>query len=124
MAEAFGGMVGTVVGVVLANEVDGFLTRSLDLGEWRGPIMLGLVTGGITAGASLGVMGVGALLREPGDAAACVLGAFLGGLLALFTEPVLYGISGAELDDPRVEVLGMAALLLAPTVGATVGYNR
>ena len=121
--EALGGAAGTMAGVILVNELNDVLSDALDFGEWRGPLMLGLVTGGITAGASLGVMGVASLLGEEGNPPACVSGAFLGGLVALFTEPVLYELGGFEVDDPRVEALGMTALLLAPAIGATAGFN-
>jgi len=113
-----------MVGVLLAGELGDVLVEIAGLGEYRPPIMLGFLTGGITTGASLGVMGAASLLGEPGNPSACVLGAFLGGLVALFTEPILYGLGGFEIDDPHVEAMGMTALLLAPTIGATIGYNR
>lgn len=123
-AEALGGAVGTMVGVLMAGELGDVLVEAAGLGGYRPPIMLGFLTGGITTGASLGVMGAASLLGETGSPSACVLGAFLGGLVALLTEPVLYGLGGFEIDDPRVEAMGMTALLLAPAIGATIGYNR
>ena len=62
--------------MILAGRLGGALVEAAGLAELRTPIVLGFMTCGITAGASLGVMGAAALLGETGNAPA--IGATIG----------------------------------------------
>jgi len=121
--EIVAGSVTGLVGVVLAGRLGGAFVEAMDLTELRTPIVVGFMTCGVTAGASLGVIGAGNLFGVTGNTPGCVLGALVGGLVGLFTEPLLYSLGPFELEDPFVEAMGMAAIALAPAIGATVGFN-
>ena len=123
-AEILGGAVAGFTGTVLMGRLGGALVDAAGLTETRTPIVVGFMLAGATGGASLGVIGMGALLGEEGNAPACLLGAFLGGLAGIFAEPILYTLSGSEPLDPQLEALGMAAVAFPPAIGATIGFNH
>jgi len=121
--EIVAGSVTGFAGVILAGWVGNAFVEAVGLTELRTPIVVGFGICGITAGASLGVIGAGSLLGATGDIPGCMLGALVGGLVGLFTEPLLYSLGLFELNNLFVEAMGMAAVALAPAIGATVGFN-
>jgi len=121
--EIIAGSVAGFAGAVLAGQLGSAFVESVGLTELRTPIVVGFMSCGITAGASLGVIGAGALFGIAGNVPACIGGALMGGLVGLFAEPILYSLGLFKLNDPFVEAVGMLAVALVPAVGATVGFN-
>lgn len=118
--EIIAGSVTGFVGTIAAARLGSAVVAALDISDLRTPVVVAV---GATAGASLGVIGAGSMFGFTGNVPGCVLGALVGGLVGLFTEPLLYSLGLFEMGNAFVEAGGMAAVALAPAIDATVGFN-
>jgi hypothetical protein len=126
--ELLAGSLGSFTGVVVGGSVGRVLLGALGIApavesQLRFPVMIGIVVGGITAGASVGVIAVGSWLGVDGNVSACFVGAFLGALAGMLTEPLLYASGLFESMGPVAEALGILSAAVSPAIGATIGFN-
>jgi hypothetical protein len=133
--EMFAGTLGSLVGLAGGFLGGRALAVALGFDSQPGPKDLVTVTCvalGVTAGASLGVTGVGSTLGVDGNALGCAGGAFLGLVAGMAVEPLLgllfspgreAGSALLETLGPVVEAVGFLSAVVLPAVGATVGFN-
>jgi len=126
--ELLAGGLGSFTGIIVGGAVGRVLLGAVGIApdaesQLRVPVMIGIVAGGITAGASVGVIAVGSWLGVDGNVSACFVGALLGALAGMVTEPLLYASGLFELMGPVAEALGILSAAVSPAIGATIGFN-
>ena len=132
--ELLGGALGSAVGWAGGFFIARTMATAWDLHspDQRDILRLASLAVAVPAGASLSVLAVGSWQGVDGNGLLCAGGALLGMVVGMAVEPVLgwlvsalspSGTAPSGVLGTALEAVGFAAMVVAPAIGATVGFN-